>query len=262
VKLSRVRHDSRLQRRAVLGFYAALVLAAAAVTGVLAWLIPWSHHAALGDRAAEIGDVLVGGTLVLAFIAGLVALQAYAAATGLPNLEIQMTFPFSSPNNPVFLAKPDENQANIWILVTPAQSLPVISVRNVSGYSARNPAVVIRLTAMGFVNTSMGEGWTLIDAPLTLLIDGSLPPRAGATLQWDGGIYSIHGHSSRRLPKLDFDVLHTVPEWGEPKFVIELLAEGYRKEIEIPARFTLDPKDSEWHPEIGSVFRKVQPSWL
>src|SRR5260221_7945517 len=105
VNVNRLRQDSRLRRRTVLGFYAALVFVAAGGTTVLAWVIPWSHPAHLSDRLAETGDVLAAGTLTLALIAGLVAIQAYAAATGLPDLGVQISFPFSYPNRPVFLAE-------------------------------------------------------------------------------------------------------------------------------------------------------------
>jgi hypothetical protein len=56
------------------------------------------------DRLVEIGDWVVGGTLTLAATAGLVALQAYAAATGLPGLKFRITFTDSKANQPLLLA--------------------------------------------------------------------------------------------------------------------------------------------------------------
>lgn len=62
-----------------------------------------------------------------------------------------------------------------------------------------------------------------------------------------------------RLPGLNFTGLHTVPMWGEPALVVELLAEsGYRKEWELPVRFT--PEDSEWETDVPVSERPSE--WL
>lgn len=247
-KLPRLRHDSRVQRRAALRLYGILLIGAVAVTGAWAWLI-WQGSGSTADHLAETGDLLTGGTLALALIAGFVALQAYAAATGLPDLEFQITFGFSLPNRPVLRATSDE-YGQFQIAAPFRQIYSTVTVRNMSGYSARNPAVIIRLRAMAFSPSLESKGWVDIDFAQT---------QGVTAVQWDGGDYSIHGRSSRRLPGLDFTGLHTIPEWGEPAFVIELLAEGgYRREIEIPVRFI--PDDNEWEEEIPASDRP--PSWL
>lgn len=46
---------------------------------------------------AESGDVLAGGTLVLALVAEVVTVQAHAAASGLPDLKLQVGFAFPAP---------------------------------------------------------------------------------------------------------------------------------------------------------------------
>ena len=250
MNLSRLRHDSRLQRHTLLAFYAALISTAMALTALLSWLIPWSRAGLLADRLAETADILAAGTLALAFIAALVALQAYAAATGLPDLEFQVSFPFSYPNRPVFRATAGE--AGNLQAVRFKQTSAAIQVHNTSGYSARNPAVIIRLTGMAFSPDRLAEGWAQVDFAQTQGI---------IAVQWDGGAYSIHGRSGRRLPPLNLDRLHTIPSWGEPKFVIELLAEGgYRREIELPARFTADDDDREWGKELPAGDQP--PHWL
>jgi hypothetical protein len=77
------RRDSGTRRRVALGFYAVLLAVAGAIGAVIVSLMS-SRSVALSDRPAETGDWLAGGTLALAAIAELVALQAYASATGLP----------------------------------------------------------------------------------------------------------------------------------------------------------------------------------
>lgn len=78
--------DTVFKRRLMLSFYSALLLA----VGVAVLAIVISLLAPSPDRLAEIGDWLAAGTFVLAAVAGLVALQAYASATGPPRLEFQM----------------------------------------------------------------------------------------------------------------------------------------------------------------------------
>jgi hypothetical protein len=235
----------------MLGFYGLLLVAAAAATALLAWRVfPW-HRIETGtaDRLAETADVLAAGTLVLAILAAFVALQAYAAATGLPDLQVQLTFGFSYPNRPVFRAKLGEDGSS-QVAAPFKQVYCIVSVYNKIGYSARNPAVIIRLKGMAFLPRPDDTKWAEIDFAQT----------QGATaVQWDGGNQSIHGRSSRRLPGLNFTGLQTVPVWGQPVFVVELLAEGgYRKEREIPVRFV--PEDSEWETNVPASERPSE--WL
>lgn len=234
----RLRRDSRF-RRYVLLWTAGIILAGILATAVIL----------TAGGLASTGVVLGWATLLLAVIAGLVALLAYAATTGLPNLDIQIWFPFSYANLPVFRADPVGEAGSLYARQF-KQTTPEIRVRNTSNYSARNPAVVIHLRGMAFSPNEQSAEWTQIDFVTTVGITG---------MQWDGGAYSIHGHSVRRLPWLDLDRLHTVPAWGEPKFIIELLAEGYRREVEIPARFTTDDGDREWGKELPAS--EQPPLW-
>jgi hypothetical protein len=241
---------SRLRRQQVLGIYGLLLVAASVTTGFLAWRVfPWPEaDAGTADRLAETADVLTAGTLVLAILAALVALQAYAAATGLPDLQVQVTFGFSYPNRPVFRATSGDD-GNSQVVAPFKQVYCIVKVRNKSGYSARNPAVIIRLKGMAFYPPDRTK-WTDIDFAQT---------QGTTAMQWDGGVQSIHGYSSRRLPGLNFTGLHTVPVWGEPAFVVELLAEGgYRKEREIAVRFI--PGDSAWETNVPVSERPSE--WL
>jgi hypothetical protein len=86
------RRDSGTRRRVVLGFYAVLLLAVAGAIGSVIVSVMSSRPVALSDRLAETSDWLAGGTLALAAIAGLVALPAYASATGLPRLDVRCSF--------------------------------------------------------------------------------------------------------------------------------------------------------------------------
>lgn len=231
--------DSRVRRRAMLAFYT-LLLAAVTVAVLVAVLsLSSSNH---NDRLAVIANWLAGGTLVLALVAGLVALRAYAAATGLPHLKLKVSFPFSHPNEPAFTLPKAEHGA--VVVLAQNQARASIYICNAAGYSAQNPAAIVRINGMaiGPKGYSPDQNWTAIEARSTLGV---------SALQWDGGpMYSIHGHSTRRLPDLNMQGLLYGAEAAS--FTIELLADGYRREIEIPVKFMApgeeleDAEKAEW----------------
>lgn len=242
--------DSRFQRRMVLIFSCLLLSAVVAVAVV--WIIEVLSSSAHGfsDRLAEATVIIAGATLLLAFIAALLALLAYAVATGLPNLELQVRFEFSELNKPVFRAHVAENS---WLEAERfKQTMGTISLRNINGYSARNPAVVVRLIGMAFTTGDQvpSTEWVIIDFANTIGIKA---------VQWDGGpTFSIHGHSVRRLPVLDLVRLQQIPPWGKPALAFELLADGgYRREITVPVDFAVDQQSQ--FPSQGST---EVPGWL
>lgn len=181
----------------------------------------------LSDRLVEVGDVFAGATLLLTIVAAVVALLAYASATGSPDLRMQLDFPFSQLNNPVFQSTFNDN--GVATAVEFKQLNLTLRVRNDSSYSAKNPAVVIRLHDMAFSPDEKNNEWTTVQFASTHGI---------TVVQWDGGSnYSIHGSSVRTLPGLWLERLHTVPN-PDPYLLIDILADGYsRQDIKIPVRF-------------------------
>ena len=91
----------------MLAVYAVMLIGIAALTLglVLAWL-PSKQD----DHVAVIGNFLSGGTLLLALLAGIVALQAYANASGLPALNFQFEVPAAQPNEVRFKAEREESE--------------------------------------------------------------------------------------------------------------------------------------------------------
>jgi hypothetical protein len=227
-----------------------LVVAGVVLATAVLVTIALSSSASVADRLAAAADVFAGATLLLAIIAALVALLAYAVSTGPPDLRLSVRFEFSYPNEPVFTANVESNG---WIKAKEfKQTCAVISFRNYSGYSAKNPALIVRAQAMAFLPNQVpsNESWIQIDFVNTV----------GMTaVQWDGGpMYSIHGHSVRRLPSLDLGRLWHIPDWGNPTFTFEILADGYRREVTLPVEFTMDPEAQSQLAERG----KASPEWV
>ena len=230
----------------MLAVYAGLlILIAGAIGGAsLTWLTSRSD-----DRLAVISNFLSFGTLLLALVAGIVALAAYSAATGLPNLWVQVNMPDQPlPNNIRFVYQEGESQIH--------NALASIIVENTSTYAARTPAVIIGLRGAmipPFVDPQTGvvqvsEGWVV-----TTFTD----ERNITEYQWDGGPnYSIHGNSLRHLPRLNLSGMYPDPDPAvQPEMVIKLLADGYsRTKITLPIEFSDDP--------VPDSTRRFLPAWL
>lgn len=251
----RALHDTRARRKVLLSIYSLLLIAALAAILLISSLVLMSKMS-LSDRLAEVADIIAGGTAVLAVLAGLVALQAYAAATGLPNLEVQVWFSRSAKNMPVFLAR--EASAGVLETVNPSdQTTAMISLRNRSVYSARDPIVIVRISSV-ISNDSrgyqLGDEWSLFEFP-----DDPLGNRE-MVVQWDGGLGAIiHGHSSRRLPDLRFGSLSYDRLWQPPKMRVEIIADGgYRRHVDLPLFFL---SDSGSEVDLGSR-RTTAQEWL
>lgn len=229
----RERFAARLRRRFVLAAYAALLIVVLLATAVYIVAVLPRSHLALSDKLALAGDAAAAGTLLLAVIGGLVALQAYAAATGLPALAVQVWFARSAKNHPVFRGGRTAD-GYLETASLPGQTIATIRVRNRGDYSANNPAVILRLSGMSFDLPGDYPDWAVLESDIS-----------GVTaVQWDGGpMYSIHGGSARRLPPLDLYRLRYLPTSGQPLLTVELLADGgYRRTVSLGVRFTIAEK--------------------
>ncbi len=229
---------TQLRQRPMLAVYAGLLILIAIVIGAatLSWLSSPST-----DRLAVIGNLLSLGTLLLALVAGIVALAAYSAATGLPNLKAKLLMPITRIPN---------------LIVIPEQALnaPVdipieIIVENTTKYAARTPAVMIELSGAVIdkdAYSPSGESWRATTRKRT----GDIK-----ALQWDGGPnYAIHGKSDRWLPELNLRGLVLTGD-GKPEIVIRLLADGYDRP---PITRPIEVLDG------GALYppTKLPPEWL
>jgi hypothetical protein len=238
-------------RRIQLCAVAVLLVVVLVVTTVLTLHVLTLSSNSRADRLVEVGDLLAGGTFLLAVLAALVALLAYAVATGNPDLKFQVTFEFSKPNLPIFNAFRTQEG---WLKAQPfKQTSGTISLKNVSRrYTARNPAVIVRLNGLVFQQGDFAQtpGWVTIGFANTIGV---------TAVQWDGGpAYYIHGNSIRQLPAVSFQGLTRVPAWNDdPSLSIELLADGgYRRTLIIPVEFTVDEK-----PQFYPLETEEPPLW-
>lgn len=230
------------------------------LTTVILMILALTARADLADRLAETADVFAGATLLLVVVAAIVALLAYAVSTGTPDLKFSVQFPLDEfPNNPLFPTEvgstrrfSDQVNEDPDVLGVKAfkRIMGKILLCNDSGYSARNPAVIIRLQAMVFSVSSLdARDWVPIDYESRDSV---------SAVQWDGGPnYSIHGDSTRRLPDLHLDQLRIMPEKGTPTLKIEMLADDYRRPVGIEVRHYMY---DEPPPPLSEG--KINPEWM
>ncbi len=210
------------------------------------------------DRVAVIGNFLSLGTLLLALAAGIIALLAYSAATGLPELRAMITTPLGGHRE--MLVFGDRTAEGAIFAATSELNIVNIVVKNTSKYSARTPAVIVEFwSGITADRYSATPGWTPIE--IFDIPGGTKMVRA---VQWDGGPnYSIHGQSTRFLPELNLQGLYPSSLWNsrssDPPFCeirLRLLADGYTRTTIKPliVTFTFDPhsfvipyKEPEWH---------------
>jgi hypothetical protein len=225
---------TQIRQRPMLAVYGLLLTLIAVVVAVTA--LNWLNSSS-SDRLAVIGNLLSLGTLLLALVAGIVALAAYSAATGLPNLKLRIMQPMGLGNRMRFVPGADGSaQENTAVTVL---------VRNTSSYAARSPAISV------FFEGGMIEADQMARSREWVQIGH---PSSGAIIafQWDGGPnYSIHGNSLRYLPELNLQGLHPLAPGAEVTITISVFADGYsRPAIILPVEFTDRPamRDPMEHP--------------
>jgi hypothetical protein len=238
----------------MLAVYGALLIIIAAATAAVA--IPWLSSPSQ-DKIAVIGNFLALGTLLLALVAGIVALAAYSAATGLPNLRLNISLPLAGPyaNFVVLLAedslimKPSGTndkemvQTPTKITTTSGVNTATIVVENTTRYAARTPAVIIQFHRCRLVLDQAVEEVAAASAGWTPTQYYSRPGRGVIAVQWDGGPnYAIHGNSARHLPDLNLQLLQLVEPPAAGELIVRLLADGYdRSTIRLPITLIEDP---------------------
>jgi hypothetical protein len=204
------------------------------VSAILA-AIALTSKANTADRLAAAGDVLVSATLLLGAAAALVALLAFILTAGVPNLRLQLACEYSKPNNPVFQA--DQPEIGTFQARQFKQLSGRIAIWNDGFSPAREPRVIVRLSAMAFTaesNSRFLDDWAVLDVIDTIGI---------TAIEWEGGAgYSIHPNSVRRLPSFFLNNLQWKEEWGNPGFIIEILLDNLRQVVYLPVDFEVNGK--------------------
>jgi len=194
------------------------LLAAAAAVIYAVFRFSWRFGLPTHDKTLIVNTVIAACALVLVGWGVIVALAAYIIATGSPDLSPEITFNYSSVNQPVFRAKVDFPEQGTGLQAESFKQLDGrVVIRNKSKYAARNPGVLIELDGLGFSPSSYADEWRVT----------SSANMVGATaIQWDGGAdHIIHGKWQRTLPPLNFGGLTAYSD--HPQLVVSIAADGF-----------------------------------
>jgi hypothetical protein len=186
--------DARIRRRLQILIYAVIIGVAVALAIVLTAALAFRSTFDLSDRLSAINDILAGAALLLGLTAGLIALQAHAAATGRPDIKVQVWLGTDPPNQLTLAAVPTDH-GRLRSKPVGDQAIMHIRLENRSDYSASDLVVSVHFRGVAFDREfgTLINGWRVVDA-----VDGH-----GATAaEWSSGS-PLHGRTSRRLPELD-----------------------------------------------------------
>jgi len=231
----------------------------------------WAYN---GWAQVKIGDKLTLATLAIAFFAAVLALLAYQVSTGVPNLQLGIMLLKQDPDKYKLKYPTDSKRwekLETWFKFKPESSTPLnedlkgledpdwpshtlyIWVHNRSRYPAKSPAVIVRFGENP--DPKMGLCWSppwmhpqerepdrswrdREEGPIWKDTDLTTSGIVILAMQWDGGsTYPIHGKSTRRLPNLSVGNLYS--EDLNNEFEVELIAEGYRKVVNVTIDFEL-----------------------
>ncbi len=165
------------------------VLAVVTVGGLGAALVfgltsNWDRTDVIGGMGIALGIA----TLLLAGIASVVAVAAYAAATAVPDLEPQIMFPGCEINEPVLINNPSQTSPGVFSMFVSSGGLMRARVRiyNRSAFPGRNPSFRIQLVNLRvqrkqpivpLASIVSPQRWEVIDGDPTGAAVGTQPPQ-------------------------------------------------------------------------------------
>jgi hypothetical protein len=196
------------------------------------------------DKTVVINTIATIAAFILVAWGVIVALAAYASATGSPDLSAMLVFRFSFSNEPTFLYR-EARGGNERIIEPFRQCEGSLQIANASKYSARNPGVRITLDGLGGIPDQ--PGWRVVASENMVGI---------ITLEWDGGAdYIIHGRWSRTLPRLDVKGMFALSD--NPAFIVDIAADGFSpKRMRIPVKVLNEKEYEQYSSERAERFRR------
>jgi len=199
-----------------------VILVALAVALKKASEMPWG----LTDRLTLAGDEVATAGLLMAAVAGVVAVLAYGVAFRTPRLLPEFKFfwceaqtvtlvtgePDGIPGTPLLIIRPNPAGPGSQIF---RQLELSVRVSNEARWSAQNPALSIDMDGLLLpYDTGLPQGWR---------IDKRNALRSIIAIGWEGP--AIHGHQTRDLPDIDLHGLRASK--ARPTLTILLYAEGF-----------------------------------
>jgi hypothetical protein len=217
------------RRRLQILIYAVIIFVTVTLAAVLTVALMFRSTFNLSDRLSAINDIFAGSALLLGLTAGLIALQAHAAATGRPDIRAQVWLGTDRPNRLVLVAEPTD-YGRLRSVPVGDQALMHIRLDNRSDFSAGGLVVSVHFRGVAFdreFDTRI-NGWRVVDAA-----EG-----CGATAAEWSGESALHGHTSLRLPELNTSSLVQLGSSDDCAVQILVASNDYLRRVpSVPVRF-------------------------
>ena len=263
--MMRIPKEKRAYFRALYhpGGFAVALLAVITLSVVVSSVEVFLSPLNLSDKLAAETVVLTGAGFLLAVLAAVVAILAYRLAARQPKLELTAHLSDGLFGGPIVfliaedksLPEPSEGELRrlssygelpepMWPREYDDLLTLQIGIRNLSSYTARNPAVRIEFLGL-YGDLESPVEWQVLKTTGRVLV------------QWEGGAdYAVHGNWTRQLPPLNLIGMvaeKSNPDWevdapahyiGDEHIVahvqhallIEVVAEGFRKLFIVEAK--------------------------
>ena len=220
--------NAKTRRRLQLTIYVTMIVLAVTLVLVFGVTVALGRRFSLSDRLAIMNDVFAGSAVLLAVIAGAIALQAHASATGAPSVKLQVWLGSSRCNELVILS---DSQSNGWrrSIDVAGQSVLHIRLRNESKFDAQQIRLLATFRGMAFSRTFDGrrDGWRIVDS-----VEGI----GSTTADWVSDSW-LYAGSAIRVPGLDLDSLVEVTPSEPPRLQLRIFTAGHQRTIEVPVTF-------------------------
>jgi len=240
--------NEKTRRKLQLTIYVTMIVLAVTLVLVFSAAVALGGRFSLSDRLAMLNDVFAGCAVLLAVIAGAIALQAHAAATGTPSVEMQVWLGSSKRNELTILSVVQPNGWRRSIGVA-GQSVLHIRLRNKSKFDAQNIRLLVTFCGIAFSRTFDGrhDGWRIIDSV----------EEAGSTMtDWVSDSW-LYADSTVRVPGLDLESLIELKTLASPCLKVRVLTHDHQRTIELPITFTTPKSATNLHENL-----RAEPEWL
>jgi hypothetical protein len=220
--------DAKARRRLQIVLYLIAIVAAVLLALILVGAIVFRSGFSPSDQLSAVNDVLAGAALFLALAAGLITLQSFAAATGIPEVRVEAWFGADRAGDLVVVAERGAD-GTLRSVEVPGQARLNVRLENTAAFDAVDPIVSISCQGLLFAR-EMDErtnGWHVVDAH-----DG----RGAVMAEWVGDA-PLHRRAARRLPTLD--LVSIIRERNAPAatITVRVTGVGYLQDFPIPVRF-------------------------
>lgn len=141
---------------------AILLLVAVIVALIIVALVTWESSSSSADRLGLIANEIAGATFVLAVLASIFAILAYAISTRSPKIEPVLIFPGCEPNKPIVRRGHLDNAPGTPLHSGSASAGPLsveVGLHSQNRWAAAHVMLRMRLVDMTLTTSWQSQGW-------------------------------------------------------------------------------------------------------